>query len=301
MDVLEFRLVAAAHVVDDEVAALEADLGKVAAVEAQRPQAVEPGEEAREALLQACACRRHGSPLREAGGAGVAGVDGPTAASDTVVASGRRAAPVDTDTRPSASTRIASSAPTRLRRSARGVPLNRLALDSPTSAFGALRDQRPVAVANLDVADADGGAAVLVALQHRAADLDLKLVADVLGDRLRKPWRDDVERNRAGGQAPIQPSADQEDHGERAGRDERRRGAPRASGDRKSGAEPSARGAAVDAKQLLAASHRPSRQGTVGRPRGERHFRTPLSRGGLLLPPSPDGILGVALAGRMLG
>ena len=115
------------------------------------------------------------------------------------------------------------------------------------------RDQRPVAVADLDVADADGGAAVLVALQHRAADLDLKLVADVLGDRLGKPRRDDVEGNRAGGQAPIQPSADQEHHGERAGRDEPGAAHPGRLVTARA-PEPSARGAAIDAKQLSAAS-----------------------------------------------
>ena len=105
-----------------------------------RPSAPRLSSQARK--LAKPSCRLRLSPLRESGGAGVA-VDGPTDASDAVVVSGRRAAPVDTDTRPSASTRIASSAPTRLRRSARGVPLNRLALESPTSAFGALAISAP--------------------------------------------------------------------------------------------------------------------------------------------------------------
>ena len=64
VDVLEFRLVAGAHVVDDEVAALEADLGEVAAVEAERPQTVEPAEEARKTLLKAGGLRVGLRPLR---------------------------------------------------------------------------------------------------------------------------------------------------------------------------------------------------------------------------------------------
>ena len=111
-----------------------------------RPSAPRLSSQPRKLAKLSCGVRLsppRASPLREAEGAGVAGADGATAASDTVVASGPRAAPVDTDTRPSASTRIASSAPTRLMRSARGVPLNRLALDSPTSAFGALPISAP--------------------------------------------------------------------------------------------------------------------------------------------------------------
>ena len=119
MDVLELRLVAGAHVVDDEVAALEADLGEVAAVEAQRARGCRANRGSARSFSCGCACRHQRVATARDGGA--ADVDGATDASDTVVASGRCAAPVDTDSRPSDSTRIASSAPTRLMRSARGA------------------------------------------------------------------------------------------------------------------------------------------------------------------------------------
>ncbi len=78
------------------------------------------------------------SPPRAGSAAGIAGGRASTEASVSVVARGRFSVPVDTETLPSVSTRTASSAPTRLSRSARGLPLNRLALENPTSALGAL-------------------------------------------------------------------------------------------------------------------------------------------------------------------
>ena len=68
MDVLELRLVAVAQVVDDQVAALESDFGEVAAIEAERTETVEPGEEGGEVLLHAAlvaaARRRPGAAPR---------------------------------------------------------------------------------------------------------------------------------------------------------------------------------------------------------------------------------------------
>ena len=56
MDVLEPGLLAVAAIVDHQIAALQPDLGQIAAVEAERAEAVEPGEKGGEILLQASAC-----------------------------------------------------------------------------------------------------------------------------------------------------------------------------------------------------------------------------------------------------
>ena len=312
VDVLEFRLMAVAQVVDDQVAALEADLGEVAAVEAERAQTVEPAEEAREVLLQAAlvaAARTCGS-----GSAGAAGVDGATEASVTVVASGRRAAPVDTDTRPSASTRIASSAPTRLRRSARGLPLNRLALESPTSAFGAL--------------------AISVPSRSRTLMSRMRMAARPCSSR-----SSTVPPTSIWNWLPMFSAIAAVSHGvmmsrEIGPRDRRHHNAPPTSrhtvsvpadddtgpahpgrlGDRKCGAEPPARGARIDAKQLLAASlGLPA--GHVGRPRSGTSGRRPHAaafccrprrtefwccprRGECRVAPSAGRIFAAALIGR---
>src|SRR6516164_7121394 len=63
MNVLEPRLLAIAAIVDNEVPALEPDLGQVATVKAKRTEAVDPREEGGKILLQA--------PLRFAGSVGV--------------------------------------------------------------------------------------------------------------------------------------------------------------------------------------------------------------------------------------
>ena len=66
------------------------------------------------------------------------------------------------------------------------------------------RHHRTVGVAHDDVANAHRGAAVLGALDLRAADLDVMIAAEILLDRGSEPGRHDVELNRSAGKPPPQ-------------------------------------------------------------------------------------------------
>ena len=86
------------------------------------------------------------------------------------VAIGRLLAPANTVTLPSVSMRTAISAPTRLRLCARTLPVSRLDAGNADFRLRRARHHRAVGVAHDDVAQAQRGAAVLVALDLRAAD-----------------------------------------------------------------------------------------------------------------------------------
>ena len=147
-DVLKRPFVAALLVVDDQIAVLQADLVEVLAVETGQAQTVEPVE-ARQAVrsvlsgVAACdAPRVAGCECANGGGRDAVAREcrrQPGLALDaTPVASGFAVSPADTVTVPSGAIRIASSASTRLRLSARRRPISSAAPDSLTSAFGAL-------------------------------------------------------------------------------------------------------------------------------------------------------------------
>ena len=112
--------------------------------------------------------------------------------------------------------RIASSASTRLRLSARSRPINSAMPESLTSAFGAVatmaRSWSRTTISRIRTAMRIRPARSI----WRAADLDGVAVTDILLDRRRKPRRRHVEIDRAGAQPPPQAEeAAGEDHRQR--------------------------------------------------------------------------------------
>ena len=85
----------------------------------------------------------------------------------------------------------------------------------PTSAFGADATSGPAGVPHHDVAQPQRGAAVVVAFELRAADLDAVAAAEVLLDRGGEPGRRHIERDRAAGEPPPQRAADDAENGDR--------------------------------------------------------------------------------------
>jgi len=59
------------------------------------------------------------------------------------------------------------------------------------------RDHDPIAIAHHDIADAQAGAPILVALEHGAADLDAVAITEIFLDRRREPVGREIERDRA--------------------------------------------------------------------------------------------------------
>ena len=138
-----------------------------------------------------------------------------------VTASGRRSAPVEIVIWPSASMRTASSAPTRLTRLACRLPIRRPVVGDRDFGLGRAGDHRAVGVADQHVADAKRHAAGIVALDLRAADLDLVTAAERLLDRGGKERRGDVDRDRAGREPrPQTARADGHDRNARCRRPE---------------------------------------------------------------------------------
>ena len=81
--------------------------------------------------------------------------------------------------------------------------------------LGRHRHRRAAGVAQHDVAQAQRGAALLVALELRAADLDAIAAAEILLDRGGEPGRRQIEHDRAAGEPPPQrAAADQHQHGD---------------------------------------------------------------------------------------
>ena len=138
VDLAEGPALAVALIVDDEIAVLEAELAQIVTVEAGRAEAVDPAKNAGDVLRAGAhrPGRRHAGRLARAGGTGNFA---------EAVAIGRLLAPANTVTRPSVSMRTDISAPTRLRLSARTLPVSRLVPEMPTSAFGALATMVPSA------------------------------------------------------------------------------------------------------------------------------------------------------------
>ena len=85
--------------------------------------------------------------------------------------------------------------------SARGLAISRLVPEMPTSALGATATVRAGGVAQHDVAQAQRRAALLVALELGAADLDAIAAAEVLLDRRGQPGRREIEHDRSAGRA----------------------------------------------------------------------------------------------------
>ena len=120
---------------------------------------------------------------------------------------GRCLLPANTVTLLSASIRTAISAPTRLSRSARIRPVISPGPGNSDLGLRRARHDRAVGVAHHDVADAQRRATARVALELRAADLDLMAVAEILLDRRGQPRRGEIELDRAARQPPPQGRA----------------------------------------------------------------------------------------------
>ena len=100
--------------------------------------------------------------------------------------------------------RIVMLASTSRKLSARGLAISRLAPEIPTSALGATATATPDGVAQHDVAQAQCRAALRIALELRAADLDAIAAAEILLDRRRQPGREEIEHDRPAGEPPPQ-------------------------------------------------------------------------------------------------
>ena len=131
------------------------------------------------------------------------------------VAIGRLSAPANTVTRPSVSIRTDISAPTRLRLCGAHLAGQQAGAGNAHFGFRRGRDHGAVGVAHDDVAQAQGGAAVLVALDLGTADRDGLIAAEILLDRRLQPWRRDVEFDRPARETP--PQAGNRDRDDREG------------------------------------------------------------------------------------
>ena len=237
IDLVEGRFLPVALVVDREAAALEADLAEVAPVEPERAHAVEPGQQRAEIVepdMRQWArlrwrrwrgrrrrgrwCRRR-RRVGDAAGRNdrhrVGGGEHRRMRERPLVGAGEhRHVAIRLD-------------PQRQRGAdqieALGARMAAQHAEAREADLGARRvgDHRAVAVAHHDVADAQRGAAVLVALEHRAADVDAVAVAEVLLDGGGEPVGREVERDRSGGET-VPQGADR-DADDRDQRCERRR------------------------------------------------------------------------------
>ena len=223
-------------IVDGEIAALEADLGEVAAIEAARRR----DSRSRRAARRDRERRRAWSGAAAAGTRVAAGTtrviaaarsrfadaraDAATAGLEAAeaVTNGRLLLPAKIVTVLSDSMRTAISAPTRLSRSARMRPVNRPAAGDADFGFRRARDDGAVRVAHHDVANAQRHAAVGVALELGAANLDLVAAAEIFLDRRGQPRRRDIELDRAAGQAPPQRDHREQDQTAERGAAKRR-------------------------------------------------------------------------------
>ncbi len=236
-----------AAVVDRDAAVGDADVGQrvavkaaLLAVEAEHAEPFDPlhevGEIGREPPLRhglqreiarlglaapvrlASPRRRRGPGWRRPAGARDSACGGASGAGAMVV--NGRSPPRITLIRPSGSIRIVGLASTRRKLSTRGLPIRRLVPEMPMSAFDATRNRCACRIAQHDVAKPELGAALGVALQHGAADLDAIAIAEVLLDRRGQPRGRKVERDGAAEQPPPQQPAGQENHRQRShGRD----------------------------------------------------------------------------------
>src|SRR5579871_5037731 len=214
MNVFEPGVLTIAAVVDHEVAALEPDLRQFAAVEAKCAEAVYPGKESREAVLDAAArldrallvvgcgrpdlrvwltrCQRRRSRERA--------LIGPGRNRDSAVG-------FDPDRKLCADKIEALSA---------RVATQQTRAGKTYLSLGSAGHDSAVMITHRNGEDAHRGAAVLVAFQYGAADLDAKPVAEIFCDRSSKPRRDNVERYRPARQHQPKPASHQ--HGNRRDR-----------------------------------------------------------------------------------
>ena len=117
-----------------------------------------------------------------------------------------------------------------------------------TSALGALATIVAMGVAHDDVADAQRGASVGVALELRAADLDAMMAAEIFLDRGGEPRRREIEIDRPAAEPPPQrqhPDQHQCRHRWRQAIDTRRQRSPEAQRRQPPGGETELRGCQV--------------------------------------------------------
>jgi hypothetical protein len=223
VDILERPLLAAALVVDDQVAVLEPELAQVAAVEAGGAEAVDPGQERREVRRgdasgrrrrlrgrrrgQRASCRRR----RQRHAGADRNVDRRRRHERPLVGAREHRDPaVGLD----AYLHLGAHQAEPLRANASGDQAR--TGDADLGLRGARHDGA-VRIAHHDVADTQRRAAVGVALDLRAADLDAMVAAEILFDRGGEPGRGNVELDRAAAEPPPQGHhADDHDAGERA-------------------------------------------------------------------------------------
>src|SRR5262249_58741427 len=74
----------------------------------------------------------------------------------------------------------------------------------PNLRFGGAGDDGAVTVAHDDVAQPQGGAAVVVALELRSTDFDAVAPPETLLDRRGEPWGDEIEREWTAREPPPQ-------------------------------------------------------------------------------------------------
>ena len=232
IDIGERPLLAVALVVDREIAALEADLGEIAAVQAAGVEALDPGQHdgevgnavagdrgrvrgrrgckgcsgwrGRAERRRAFELRGRRGPRQRRSGIGGRGDEG------TLVAAGKdRDLAVGLDSHrhfraDQAQTFGANAAGQQARAGDADFRLRRARHDG---AFG---------VPHHDVANAQRRASVRVPLDLRAADLDVMARAEIFLDRRGEPRRRDVELDRTAGEPP--PERDHRDQDETAER-----------------------------------------------------------------------------------
>ncbi len=212
IDLLEFGALPVAHILDHEAAALEPDLGEVAAVEPERTKAVQPRQQGAE-IIEAAArrrrgrCRcchrwRHRETARRCDRDRRAGRRQHGGARKRTLVGGREHS--DVAVRLHAHGKLGADQAETL-----GARLPAQQADARQADLGARRvgDHFSVAVAHHDVANAQGGAPVLIALEHGAADLDTVLVAEILLDRRSEPIGREIEGDGAAGEPIAQCGA----------------------------------------------------------------------------------------------
>ena len=216
IDLLEFGLLPVAQILDHEASALETDLAQVAPVETERAHAVEPGQDGGE-IVEAAA--RRGRRRR---GGELAGREIPEwlrlggrqhrgTRERTLV--GRRknrdvAILLDPHRELGAHQIEAFGA---------RVAAQQAEAGEPDLGARRARDHDPIAVAHHDIADAQAGAPVLVALEHGAADLDAVAITEIFLDRRREPVGREIERDGSAREPVKQCPHDDRDDGHQGG------------------------------------------------------------------------------------
>ncbi len=224
IDVGERPLLAIALIVDGQVAALEPDLGEIAAVETAGAEALDPGDQRgefrnahahRRCRRWRCSRRRRDrrrQPCRRSGGAGDHRGRAGGGSDERALVGAREDR--DLAVRLDAHRHLGAHQAQSFGADAAG---EQSGAGDADLGLGSTGDDRALGVAHHDVANAQGGAAAGVALELRAADLDFVAVAEILLDRRGQPGRGDIELDRAAGEPPPQAGhPDQHEASDRA-------------------------------------------------------------------------------------